>query len=63
VTVISAKSDAKLAIGLKVKKSYKLQDGDIVHIEDLERFLDGGILDECPIIEIRTKNKEQREVN
>jgi 23S rRNA-/tRNA-specific pseudouridylate synthase len=52
VTIISAKSSATLAIGLKVKKSYKLQDGDTVHIESLERFMDGGILEECPPLDL-----------
>lgn len=35
-----------------VKKSYKLKDGDVVMIESLERFLDGGILEESPEIEL-----------
>ncbi len=36
------------------KKSYSLQSGDQIRIENLERFLDGGILDECPALEIST---------
>jgi len=52
VTVVSAKSSAALAIGLKVKKSYKLQDGDTICIESLDRFLDWGILEECPVIDL-----------
>jgi len=39
------------------KKSYSLQWWDIVRIENLERFLDGGILDECPVLEI-SREKE-----
>lgn len=34
------------------KKSYNLQQNDIVRIGNLERFLDGWILEECPALEI-----------
>lgn len=59
VTVISAKSDNKLAIWLKVKKSYKLQEDDQVHIENLERFLDGGILEECPEVTMDIRSEKE----
>ncbi len=36
------------------KKSYSLQQWDLVRVENLERFLDGWILDECPSLEIST---------
>ncbi len=36
------------------KKSYSLQSWDQIRIENLERFLDGGVLDECPELEIST---------
>lgn len=44
-----------MALVQKVKKSYKLQEGDTIYIEQLERFLDGGILAECPPIKITQK--------
>ena len=34
------------------KKSTKLQSGDVVRIDDLTRFVDCGILEECPRLEI-----------
>lgn len=40
------------------KKSYTLQDGDRIHIENLERFTDGGILSECPVLDMRRDNIE-----
>jgi len=42
----------------KLKKSYKLQSGDTIYIDSLERFLDGGILEEAVYLECRLmKNK------
>ncbi len=43
-----------------LKKSYKLKDGDEVLIDNLERFIDGGILEECPArdLDIRLEKKD-----
>lgn len=41
------------------KKSYKLQDGDVVTIESLERFMDGGVLEEAPILNIKILKDEK----
>ena len=30
-----------------IKKSYKLKEWDLIEIESLERYVDGGVLDEC----------------
>ena len=48
-----------MSLVLKVKKSYKLKDGDTVQIESLERFLDGGILDEAPVLKIKRLKDEK----
>ena len=49
-----------LSLGRLIKKSYKLKDGDEVIIDNLERFVDGGILDECPAwdIEVRLEKED-----
>jgi len=38
--------------GRIIKKSYKLKSGDIVHIDDISRYLDAAVLDEAPMIDI-----------
>lgn len=35
-----------------IKKSYNLKNGDIVEIDDIQRYLDGAVLDEAPNIDI-----------
>lgn len=40
------------------KKSRKLQPGDKIIIESLERFLDGGILEEAPNVALEVKHEE-----
>lgn len=38
--------------GKAIKKSYSLKNGDIVQIDDIQRYLDGAVLDEAPNIDI-----------
>ncbi|USN56404.1 MAG: hypothetical protein H6766_05075 [Candidatus Peribacteria bacterium] len=44
--------DAITIDGKKAKKSTKTKIGDIVEIASLDRFVDGGILDEAPAIDL-----------
>lgn len=41
------------------KKSYKLQSGDQIQIDKLSRYLDGGILDECPAIPLDIRHETE----
>ncbi len=41
------------------KKSYKLKEGDIVQIDDFQRFLEPAILDEAPQIDLSIKLEKQ----
>lgn len=42
-----------------VKKSYKLVPWDCIWIESMERFIDGGVLDEAPAWEIDVRHEEK----
>lgn len=44
--------DAITIRGKPVKKSYKTRPGDKVDIESLDCFVDGGILDEAPVVDL-----------
>jgi 23S rRNA-/tRNA-specific pseudouridylate synthase len=44
--------DAVTLRGRIAKKSYKVKTGDKIHIASLDRFVDGGILDEAPAIDL-----------
>jgi len=44
---------------VKVKKSYKLKPGDAIVIDNMERYLDGGILEEAAYIDIPIVKEEE----
>lgn len=42
-----------------VKKSYILKDGDTIFIDSVERYLDGGILTESPVIPLDIRREKE----
>jgi len=42
-----------------IKKSYLLKDGDEILIESLERFVDGGILEEAKRTDLEIKLEKE----
>lgn len=51
-------SQKKMEIRL-VKKSYILKDGDTIFIDSVERYLDGGILTESPVIPLDIRREKE----
>jgi len=42
-----------------IKKSYKLKEGEKIHIDSLKRYLDGAVMEEAPQIEIPIVYEEE----